>query len=376
MIRMQLPSDKVRVLISGTLASGGIGTQVSILCRLLLNAGASVSCCATHCQWSADEVEELRAWGVTVHLSKWGGWGAVLTWPPTIRRKFDVLYCIGHGRSHRLAKRFLLPGGFAIYHEVLGCPAPDSVAARTMPIMSGLVANSRVIGREMQARWENKPVRIIPFLTAEQVVDEPPRRPPIGQRELRVVYLGRLVEYKGAPRLIREWAALSRRTPLAPARLDIYGSDLDPATLPHLRKSIEDHGVQDRVRCHGPYKHGDVSKILADADLVVLPSEWEGLPLVLVEAMQYGVPIVATNVGGNEELGEENPDAIITKPDWDSFVDGLLQMAMKLRSGEVDAVRLHRWTERRYGYATVAEQWLGALLDSPSYFSQRAMGMK
>ena len=184
-----------------------------------------------------------------------------------------------------------------------------------------------------------------------------------------MVYLGRLVEYKGAPRLIHAWSSLGQSPPLAPARLDIYGSDLDPATLPRLRRSITERGLQERVCCHGPYKHGDVSKILAEADVVVLPSEWEGLPLVLVEAMQYGVPVVATNVGGNSELGEANPDAIITEPAWEPFVKGLLQMAARLRSGQVDAVRLHHWTERRYGFATVARQWRRALLDSRNCFS-------
>jgi glycosyltransferase involved in cell wall biosynthesis len=86
--------------------------------------------------------------------------------------------------------------------------------------------------------------------------------------------------------------------------LDIHGNDLDPNTLPRLQRLIQDLHLQDHVRCHGPYKHGEISTILAKADLVVLPSEWEGLPLVLVEAMQYGVPIVATSVGGNAELGD------------------------------------------------------------------------
>ena len=371
---MPMQSRDVRVLISGTLASGGVGTQIAILCRLLLSRGARVSCCATHCQWSAEEVENLTATGVNVHLSTLGGWGALLAWPFTMSRNFDVLYCIGHGRCHALAKRFLRPGGLAVYHEVLGCPAAGSVAGRNMPIMDALVANSKVVGREMQARWPGKPLRVIPFLTAEGAVAVPPPRPSIGDRELHVVYLGRLVEYKGAPRLIREWASLSRCSPLAPARLDIHGNDLDPATLPRLGRLIEECRIQDRVRCHGPYKHGDLPKILAEADLVVLPSEWEGLPLVLVEAMQYGVPIVATNVGGNSELGEANRDAIITEPAWAPFIHGLMRMAAKLRSGEIDAQRLHHWTEQRYGYATVAEQWCGALLDSRNYFSNRLCG--
>jgi hypothetical protein len=191
---MRTEPSNVRILISGTLASGGVGTQIANLCRLLLKGGARIACCASHCQWSSEDVTALRVAGVNVYLSKWGGWGALLTWPLTIRREFDVLYCIGHGRCHRLARRFLAPGGLALYHEVLDCPATTSVAARSMPIMDGVIANSQMVGRDMQARWPDKPVKVIPFLTAEHVVNDPPPRPPIGGRELRVVYLVSVAE--------------------------------------------------------------------------------------------------------------------------------------------------------------------------------------
>jgi hypothetical protein len=46
-------------------------------------------------------------------------------------------------------------------------------------------------------------------------------------------------------------------------------------------------------------------------------------------------------------------------------------MAKKLRSGEIEAVRLHRWAELRYGYAAVAPQWRDALLDSRRWFSSK-----
>jgi glycosyltransferase involved in cell wall biosynthesis len=359
----------MKVLISGSLAMGGVGTQLALLCRLLLNEGAKVTCCATHCHWPAQELEDLKATGVTVHVSAWGGVGALLIWPFSIKRDFDVLYCIGQGRCHGLARRFLAPSGIAVYHEVLGCPEQNSVAAKMMRHMDVIVANSRAVAQEMMARWPEKPVRIIPFLTADRALPEPPRRPPIAGRELRVAYLGRVVEYKGAPRLVREWAVLGQRPPLGPARLDVHGGDLDPATIPRLRRYITEHGLEHRVECHGLYKHATVSEILSRADLVVLPSQYEGLPLVLVEAMQHGVPIVATDVGGTAELGSENPDVVITPANWEHFIDGLLLLATKLRAEAIDSRRLYQWTEARYGFTAVSAQWREAIFDPQRFFA-------
>jgi glycosyltransferase involved in cell wall biosynthesis len=55
----------------------------------------------------------------------------------------------------------------------------------------------------------------------------------------------------------------------------------------------------------------DVPALLAAADLFVLPSLWEGLPLVLLEAMAAGLPAVVTAVGGNPEVVENGVSGVL-----------------------------------------------------------------
>jgi glycosyltransferase involved in cell wall biosynthesis len=64
-------------------------------------------------------------------------------------------------------------------------------------------------------------------------------------------------------------------------------------------------------------QRADVPALLAAADVFVLPSAWEGQPLILQEALRAGAPIVATRVGGNPELAGE--DAAILVPPGDAL---------------------------------------------------------
>jgi glycosyltransferase involved in cell wall biosynthesis len=176
-----------------------------------------------------------------------------------------------------------------------------------------------------------------------------------------VTYLGRLVKHKRPDELVRHWKRLSALPGLSPARLDIYGFDPTGEMLEELRRFVIDSQLTDRVQIHGKYDNEQLPAILAETDLVVLPSLEEGLPLVLVEAMSRGVPFVATDAGGTEELAEGNRDVIVTGQQWAAFENGLVTMARKVRSGEIDPQRLHEWTEKRYGFPIVSKLWLDCL---------------
>jgi glycosyltransferase involved in cell wall biosynthesis len=155
---------------------------------------------------------------------------------------------------------------------------------------------------------------------------------------------------------------------IGPAELHLHGDDGGSGLMARLRCEIQDRGLSDKIQLHGSYYHTDLPGILAGLDVVVLPSEWEGLPLVLVEAMQNGVPFVATSAGGTVELGENNPDVLVTGIPWGDYVEGLRQFVPKLRAGQIDGQRLHQWVEQRYGFDAVWPQWKEALLNSRHFF--------
>ena len=210
-------------------------------------------------------------------------------------------------------------------------------------------------------------MRTIPFLTSSGPSDPPPPRGPV--YTLRIAFLGRLAPHKRPDYLIEAWPEWNSRPPIAQARLDFYGGDFDNEG-DRLQERIVELGLQDSMHVHGAYTTHDLPKIFAATDLVVLPSLYEGLPLVLVEAMQRGIPVVATSAGGTAELGDGNPDVIITDgTDWDKFAAGLLNMATRIRFGQIDHERLHEWTESRYGFAPVAKAWRDALLTPDLFFS-------
>ena len=82
-----------------------------------------------------------------------------------------------------------------------------------------------------------------------------------------------------------------------------------------LAAGLESRAASLRLTVRFTGQRADVPALLAAADVFVLPSAWEGQPLILQEALRAGVPIVATRVGGIPELAGE--DAAILVPPGD-----------------------------------------------------------
>jgi glycosyltransferase involved in cell wall biosynthesis len=131
----------------------------------------------------------------------------------------------------------------------------------------------------------------------------------IGEDEILAVAVGNLYEVKGHAVLIQALGRLQRARPDHAWRCAIAGRGDEEENLRALagRESLTD-------RVHFLGYRSDVADILAAADLFVMPSYSEGLPLALLEAMFAGRAVVASDVGGIPELIRDREEGLLVPP--------------------------------------------------------------
>ena len=123
----------------------------------------------------------------------------------------------------------------------------------------------------------------------------PQEKPP--PTPVRLVYAGKLSNAKGVPWLLR---ALSKIRAL-PWRLHLVGGGSGQEQQTCLRLA---HDLGERVKVHGAVSQHELATIMKQSHIFVLPSFYEGLPLVVLEALACGCRVIATNLPGiNEILG-------------------------------------------------------------------------
>jgi glycosyltransferase involved in cell wall biosynthesis len=126
---------------------------------------------------------------------------------------------------------------------------------------------------------------------------------------LRVLFLGSIGIRKGAYDLVRAFGDLPEDV-RAYCHLTLAGDgDTDEA-----RALAQELGCAKRVAIPGWIGKAGVERLLADSDVLVLPSYAEGMAMALVEAMSWGLPVVTTSVGGAGEFLEQGRNCLLVSP--------------------------------------------------------------
>ncbi len=132
-----------------------------------------------------------------------------------------------------------------------------------------------------------------------------------------VMFVGRLTAIKRPDRLVEAFGMVLERIP--EAVLAVAG---EGELLEEVRRSVERLG--DSVRLLG--WQSDVGRLYAAADLVVISSDNEGMPMTLIEAAMAGVPGVTTDVGSASEVVVHGSTGLVVAPDARDLADAIVAL--------------------------------------------------
>jgi glycogen synthase len=253
--------------------------------------------------------------------------------------------------------------GINLVHHLLA-PVRRMVLRRA----SAVVANAPGLA-QLSERTDPVPVRVVP-----NGVDPELFRPPkTGERAADgafiILYVGRLHEEKNLDLLLGAIATLRQEG--RDVRLVLGGNGPEQIKLAALSRSLSLEGAIDWL---GWQAKGEVPGLYRRADCFVNPSRYEGLPNAVLEAMASGLPVVASDVGGNNDLVHPGETGFLFDlTDTDGLRRALARLhddpALRSRMGD----RGRTLVASNYSWLSVAASYLD-LLGHPEKGAQQLPG--
>ena len=190
-----------------------------------------------------------------------------------------------------------------------------------------ITANSRAVALDTQARdgYDASRIVVIPnglnFTRFDEALDrrdEVRNELGLSNTDVAIAMVANLIPYKGHRELIEAFA----RVAASDHRLKLFLIGRDQGIQQGLIEDVRRFGISDRINLMG--ERSDVPTLLSAMDIGVMASHEEGFSNALLEKLAAGLPIVATNVGGNPEALKGMPDCILVEPqDVDDLARGL-----------------------------------------------------
>lgn len=164
----------------------------------------------------------------------------------------------------------------------------------------------------------------------------------------RLLFVGQLIERKGVDVLLRAMHALEARG--VRAHLRLVGRGPEEGALRELARSL---GLAERVEFAGLVRNEEVAGFYRDCDIAVLPSHAEANPVVVIEALASGTPVVATRCGAEAIVGEAH--GVVVEPgDVDALAEAIERVDAGYARYRPDVLAEH--ARRDYSIESAAER--------------------
>ena len=349
------------LLVSDSLALGGAERHVVGLARSLLERGHTVSIA---CSTGGPLATEAHDAGVIVEtlgdrLIKRQSDPAYREWLRhlTLRLRPDLVHAHMHASAVAAAQALIdtrVP--FIVTEHSEGTwrdAAAWAEAASTYRRAQGIVAVSARIAQRIAAAATNVP-RIHVIRNALELAGLPQRTLQRRFRRRQLVgVIARLVPEKGVDVFVRAAAKVAAAVPQT--CFVVVGDGPERRALQHLATDL---GIRERIGFVGAREES--MSVLQRLDLLCVPSRSEGTPLVVLEAMAAGTPIVAAAAGGIPEQVRDRREALLVTPD---DPDALAAATVRLLEHRLLALALALAARRRVTRTFAHDRMVSSLED-------------
>jgi glycosyltransferase involved in cell wall biosynthesis len=179
----------------------------------------------------------------------------------------------------------------------------------------------------------------------------------VGENDLFLLSVGRLVHQKAHEILVAAMPSVLKQFPHT--KVGICG---DGFLRPQLDAQIKSLGLEKSVMLLGRFDH--VTKFLAAADIFILPSRWEGLPIALLEAMSVGLPVIATRVEGVDEVvADREHGLLVPVEDVAALSDAILQLLQDPQARRKMGMAAKQRLLEAYSIDHMGEKYLSLMVD-------------
>jgi glycosyltransferase involved in cell wall biosynthesis len=216
------------------------------------------------------------------------------------------------------------------------------------------VCTSRATARSVERHAPGLPTHVAPpadtqfdpAVTADEVAERAREDP------FRVAFVGNLVPRKGVLTLLDALARLDAGGSAPSWRATFVGAHADEAYLRRVRDRIRRHGLGDAVRLSGSLPTDETAAVLRESHVYAMPSAHEGFGIAYLEAMGFGLPVVASASGGASDLVDGEAGVLVDPGDAAAVGDELAGFAADRERlaaagrAALDRYRAHpSWTE-------------------------------
>jgi glycosyltransferase involved in cell wall biosynthesis len=319
-------------------------------------------------------VTYLRAAGDTVTIISlpWTNYGRHLlhNWSPDLRQslrngRFDVLLQdeLNHPSLFALNRRRQGAVSYPLVSIVHHLRSSERHPAWQMPLyrrveraylrsVDGFIFNSETTRTAVAELTGQSAPHVVAYPAAnhQDVTWNKERRQAETQREgpLRVLFVGNIIPRKGLHVLLAALALL----PAASWQLAIVGDPrVDAAYAGRMRDAVVSAGLEKHVSWHGRLADHALAEQFAANDLLVVPSSYEGFGIVYLEAMAYGLPVIATTAGAAGETVVDGVNGFLVPP------DDVSALAQHIRLLHEDRARLWSMSSAARESYTAAPTW-------------------